>query len=307
VEHRRIGELDVSVVGLGCNNFGARISAEQARDVVEAALDAGVSYFDTAEVYGAGQSEEFLGAALAGRRDQVVIATKWGMAGSPAAGTRSAARAALDGSLRRLGTDHVDHYQLHAPDPDTPVEETLAALDELVAEGKVRVAGCSNFSAVQLDESADAAATLGTAGFASVQNHYSLLTRDPERDGVLAACIRHRIALVPFYPLESGVLTGKYRFHEALPDGSRLAKWGERAARFVNDERLERVAAVSAWAQARGHTILDVAMSWLTTNPAVATVIAGATRPEQVHANVSAASWALSDADRQEIDALLAT
>jgi aryl-alcohol dehydrogenase-like predicted oxidoreductase len=307
VEHRRIGELDVSVVGLGCNNFGTRSSAEQAREVVDAALDAGVNYFDTAESYGAGQSEEFLGAALAGRRDGLVIATKWGSTGSHAAGTRSAVRAALEGSLRRLGTDHVDHYQLHRPDPDTPVEETLEALNELVAEGKVRVAGCSNFSAVQLDESADAAATLGTEGFASVQNHYSLLTRDPERDGVLDACVRHGIAMVPFFPLESGVLTGKYRLHEALPDDSRLAAWGERASRFVNDQRLEQVAALSAWAHGRGHTMLDLAMSWLTTNPSVATVIAGATRPDQVRDNVSAASWALTDEDRTEIDALLAT
>ncbi len=307
MERRRIGELDVSVVGLGCNNFGMRISDVETKAVVDAALDAGVNYFDTAESYGRGQSEEFLGAALAGRRDQAVIATKWGSPSTatdddPRPGSREGVRAALEGSLRRLGTDHVDHYQLHRPDPQTPLSETLGALAELRAEGKVREIGCSNFTADLLHRSVDIAAESGVAWFASVQNHYSLLTRDPERDGVLDACARHGIAFVPYFPLESGVLTGKYQADEPPPEGTRLAAWGERASRFKNDAAMTQVAALTRWAAERDHSILDLAVSWLVSNAQVASVICGATKPEQIRANVAAAGWDLSDQDRRDLD-----
>lgn len=304
MERRRIGVLEVSVVGLGCNNFGMRISAAEAKAVVDAALDSGVNYFDTAESYGDGASEEFLGPAVTTRRDEVLIATKWGGRGSSDhPGAPAAVRASLEASLARLGTDHVDHYQLHRPDPTTPIADTLGVLAELRAEGKVREIGCSNFTAGQLDEAAAVAGELGLPPFASVQNHYSVLTRDPEDNGVLGACARHGVAFVPYFPLESGVLTGKYRCGEAPPEGSRLAAWGARGEGFLGDDRLARVAAMSDWAAERGHTILDLAMSWLASNPQVATVIAGATKPEQVRANVAAASWALTAADRAALDA----
>ncbi len=305
MERRRIGELGVSIVGLGCNNFGMRISAEETRRVVDAALDAGINYFDTAESYGGGRSEEFLGAAVAGRRDEVLIATKWGSSPAddgPRPGSREAMRTALEASLRRLGTDHLDHYQLHRPDPDTPIADTLGALAELRDEGKIREIGCSNFTAGMLDDTADAASALGVPAFASVQNHYSLLTRDPERNGVLDACSRHGIAFVPYFPLESGVLTGKYTAGEPPPEGTRLAAWGDRASRFMTDDAMAEVATLAQWAGERDHTILDLAMSWLTSNPQVASVICGATTPEQVRANVSAATWELSEADRAEIE-----
>jgi len=310
MERRRIGSLDVSVVGLGCNNFGMRISAEAARDVVDAAIDAGINYFDTAESYGGGASEEFLGQALEGRRDQVFIATKWGMTGGdgPRPGAPESVRCALEGSLKRLGMDYVDHYQLHRPDRKTPVAETLGALDELRSEGKIREIGCSNFSAEQLDEAAAVAGERSFAPFVSVQNHYSLLTRDPETNGVLEACARHSIAFVPFFPLESGVLTGKYKEGQPLPEGSRLEAWGERAASFLgeNQNRLAVVGRLSEWAESRGHTLLELAMSWRVTTRGVARVIAGPTRPEQVRSNVSAAGWALTEDERAEVDRLLA-
>ncbi len=293
-------------MGLGCNNFGMRISASEASSVVGAAIAAGVNYVDTAESYGGGRSEEFLGAAVAGRRDEVVIATKWGGRGAGEhPGAPGEVRSALESSLTRLQTDHVDHYQLHRPDPGTPIADTLAVLAELRTEGKVREIGCSNFSAEQLDDAATVADELDLAPFASVQNHYSLLTRDPERNGVLDACARHGIAFVPFFPLESGVLTGKYRPGEPPPEGTRLAAWGERAAMFLDDDRHERVATLRAWAGDRGHTILELAMSWLVGNPQVASVIAGATSADQIRANAAAAGWSLSAAERAEIDAIL--
>lgn len=297
METRQIGQLEVSVVGLGCNNFGMRIDALQAKAVVDAALDAGVTYFDTAEGYGGGRSEEFLGAALADRRDEAVIATKWGMQpaveGEPANGSPERVRAALEGSLRRLGVDHVDHYQMHNPDPSVPIAETLGALEELVAEGKVREIGCSNFSAEQLD---------AAPSFATVQNHYSLLTRDVETNGVLDACERHSIGFVPYFPLESGVLTGKYTSTTELPEGSRLEAWGEAAGVFLTEERLAAIDAAAVWANTRGRTILDAAIAWLTSNPLVVTVIAGATKPEQVRANATAAEWAMTSAERTKLE-----
>lgn len=311
MEYRQIGDLDVSVVGLGCNNFGSRLDAAASKAVVDAALVAGVTYFDTAEIYGEGVSEEYLGAALGSRRSTAVIATKWGHTASMGEGEHGGdpaqVRRRLDASLRRLGTDYVDHYQLHRPDPTTPIEDTLGCLAELRAEGKIREIGCTHFSAEQLIGTHDAATAHGLPPFASVQNHYSLLTRDPETNGVLAACDQLDIAFVPYFPLESGLLTGKYRLDRPVPEGTRLASWGERAAAFIDDDKLAIVERLIGWAGDRGHTLLDLALSWQTSNPLVASVIAGATTPAQIEANVSAASWPLNREDRADLDALLAT
>jgi aryl-alcohol dehydrogenase-like predicted oxidoreductase len=305
MERRPLGQLQVSVVGLGCNNFGTRIDAEATAAVVDAAIDAGITYFDTAESYGDGRSEEFLGRALGSRRDDVLIATKWGHTVSLAEGERGGdpaqIRARLDASLQRLGTDHVDHYQLHRPDPLTPPEETLGCLAELREEGKIREIGCTHVTADEIARFHEAATGRGVPPFPSVQNHYSLLTRDPETNGVFDACRRFGLAFVPYFPLESGLLTGKYRVGESLPDGSRLAKWGQRASAFIDDDKLAVVERLIAWCEARNHTLLDLALSWHTSNPLVATVIAGATTPDQVRANVSAAGWALTDAERAEV------
>src|SRR5215212_10166142 len=229
MDFRRIGELEVSLVGLGCNNFGMTIDADTTKRVVDAAIEAGINYFDTAEMYGNGQSEEFLGRALGARRSQVLLATKWGHTASLKEGEHGGdpaiVRRSLEASLRRLGTDYVDHYMLHRPDPDTPQEETLGVLAQLRQEGKVREIGCSEFSAAQLDDATRAASARSVAPYASVQNHYSLLTREPERAGVLEACARDGLAFVPYFPLECGLLTGKYRAGEPLPEDSRLQRW----------------------------------------------------------------------------------
>lgn len=309
METRPLGQLSVSVVGLGCNNFGMKLDVHATRSVVDAAIESGVTYFDTAESYGDGRSEEFLGAALRGRRDEVIVATKWGNRypeDAPRPGTRTAVRRAVAGSLRRLATDRIDHYQLHRPDPDTPIVETLTALAELRDEGMILEIGCSNFSAAQLDDAAAVADELGVPSFASVQNHYSLLTRTPEHDGVLDACARHDIAFVPFFPLESGVLTGKYRSGEPPAHGTRLATWGDRGAMFTEGDRLDQARRLADWAEARGHTLLELAMSWLVGNPRVASVICGATSPEQVRANVAAAAWTITDDERADLEGVLA-
>ena len=310
MELRTLGQLQVSVVGLGCNNFGMLIDLEATRAVVDAALDVGINYFDTAESYGRGQSEEMLGAALGARRDEVIVASKWGHDMSLAEGERGGdpaqIRARLEASLQRLGTDRIDHYQLHRPDPETPVAETLGCLAELQAEGKIREIGCTHFTAAQLDEVCAEAEAGGLPAYPSVQNHYSLLTRDPEHDGVFDACRRHGIAFVPYFPLESGLLTGKYRLGQPRPADGRLVRWGDRAERFIDDDKLAIVDRLAAWAEARGKTLLDLALSWHTSHPLIASVIAGATRPEQIQANVAAATWALTDADRAEVDAVIA-
>jgi aryl-alcohol dehydrogenase-like predicted oxidoreductase len=305
METRPIGALKVSVVGLGCNNFGGRLDAAATARVVHAALGAGINFLDTADVYGGTRSEEYLGRALAGRRDQAVLATKFGMAvDKRRRGARpDYVRRALEDCLRRLNTDRIDLYQLHQPDPEVPIADTLGALDGLVQAGKVREIGCSNFSAEQLRE-ALAAARAGAARFVSVQNEYSLLQREPERE-VLAECERLGLAFIPYFPLASGLLTGKYRRGQPAPAGTRLAAGG-RFAGLLSERNLALVEALTEFAGARGHVLLELAISWLLSRPAVASVIAGVTSPEQVAMNASAAGWRLTPADLAEVDAVLA-
>jgi aryl-alcohol dehydrogenase-like predicted oxidoreductase len=305
VDTRRIGSLDVSVVGLGCNNFGRRLDAGGTAAVVGAAIDAGVNFFDTADIYGEGRSEEYLGRALGARRREVVIATKFGhTSGGPDRGASPAyVRQALEASLKRLGTDYVDLYQLHSPDPRTPIADTLGALDGLVKAGKVREIGCSNFSVEQLRE-AEGAVRPSAARFVSVQNEYSLFHREPEQ-GVLAECERQGIAFLPYFPLASGLLTGKYRKGRPAPRGTRLGEGG-RYTGLLDEQNLDVVERLIALAESRGHTILELAFAWLLARPVVASVIAGATKPEQVRANVAAARWQPSVEDLTDADAITA-
>lgn len=302
MELRSIGSLRVSVVGLGCNNFGMRIDEAATGRVVSAALEAGINFFDTADIYGSTKSEEFLGRALAGRRHQAIVATKFGMAVDD---QRKGARPeyvhrAAEDSLKRLRTDYIDLYQLHQPDPEVPIADTLGALDRLVKAGKVKEIGCSNFSEAQLDEAARATRP-GAATFVSLQNEYSLLHREPERS-VLPACERLDLAFLPYFPLASGLLTGKYEPGKGAPKDSRLSlSW---TSRFTTDRNVRVAEALKAFAAARGHTLLELAMSWLATRPRVASVIAGATSPEQVRANGAAVHWPLTREDLAEIDRL---
>jgi aryl-alcohol dehydrogenase-like predicted oxidoreductase len=298
VRYRRLGEsgLMVSVVGLGCNNFGSRVDAEGSRAVVQAALEAGITLFDTADSYGdRGRSEEFLGAALKRHRDEVVIATKFGadMAGGngPDWGARGGRRylaRAVEASLRRLDTDWIDLYQMHVPDPGTPIEETLSALDDLVRAGKVRYLGHSNFAGWQVADAAWTARAAGLTRFVSAQNHYHLLHREVEAE-VVPACQRFGLGLLPYFPLASGLLTGKYQRGATAPEGTRLA--GERFAKRLAEARWDTIEALERFAADRGVGILDVAIGGLAAQPTVASVIAGATRPEQVRANVAAGAW----------------
>ena len=261
---RKVGSLRVTVVGIGCNNFGGRIDEKRTHEVVDAALDAGINFFDTADMYANGKSEELLGQSLGGRRPDVVIATKFGqeMEGQGRGARPEYIRKAFQASLRRLKTDYVDLYQLHLPDPDVPIAETLGALDELVKAGQVREIGCSNFSAEQLRQAeAASAARPGSTRFVSVQNEYSLLHREPE-DEVLAECKRQGLAFLPFFPLKSGLLTGKYRKGRPIPEGTRVAKF-ERYRQLLTDENLDKVEALIDFAEARGHTLLELAFSWL--------------------------------------------
>ena len=302
MEYRQLGSLNVSLVGIGCNNFGWRIDAAGTAQVVDAAFAAGINFFDTADVYGGGQSEEFLGRALKGRRSKAIIATKFGIKmGEGREGARAQyVREALDASLQRLQTDIIDLYQIHRPDPNTPIEETMLALNEAVKAGKVREIGCSNFSVEQMRA---ARSTPGPRYFASVQNEYSLLKREPERD-VLPECARTGAAFLPYFPLANGLLTGKYRKGRPFPESSR----GKDAfgPKIFTDENLDRVEALITFAQSRGHSLLDLAFSCLAARPEICSVIAGARSVEQVHANSGAASWKLSAADKAEVDQLLA-
>ncbi|HEX6326847.1 MAG TPA: aldo/keto reductase [Jiangellaceae bacterium] len=306
--YRPLGEsgLIVSAVGLGCNAFGTRIEAEATDLVVDTALEHGITLFDTADIYGHGQSEELLGAALGTRRDEVVVATKFGSdmkgANGPdwgARGSRRYIRRAIDASLRRLDTDWIDLYQIHFPDALTPIEETLAALDELVTEGKVRYIGSSNFDGWQVVDADWAARSAGFERFISAQNKYSLYDRTAEEE-LIPACEHVGVGVLPYYPLEYGLLSGKYRRDEPAPTGTRLSARPAllEAADFDRIEALERFAAE------QGVGILDVAIGGLAAQPAVASVIAGATRPEQVAANVAALAWQPTAADLAALDEL---
>jgi aryl-alcohol dehydrogenase-like predicted oxidoreductase len=304
MDTRSIGSLTVGVVGLGCNNFGMRIGRRETASVVGAALDAGITLFDTADIYGGTKSESYLGAALGTRRDEIVLATKFGVPYEGHEGGAGAAyiRTAVEDSLTRLGTDRIDLYQLHAPDQKTPIAETEGALAELVAEGKIREFGCSNFDAAMLSD-ARAAVVGGAPGFASVQNQYNILHREPE-DAVLPACERTGMAFLPYFPLASGLLSGKYRAGEAPPEGTRLAAMGAAASSQLSDVRLAQVAALEALAQSEGHSVLELSIAWLLSRPSVASVIAGATKPEQVAANVAAGGWTPSPETLAQVDVI---
>jgi aryl-alcohol dehydrogenase-like predicted oxidoreductase len=292
------------VVGLGCNNFGRRIDLDQTRVVVRAAIDAGITLFDTADIYG--DSEDFLGEVLGKERESIVLATKFGMSMQgrlgpdwDARGSRRYIRTAVESSLRRLRTDWIDLYQMHAPDAKTPIAETLAALQELVTEGKVRYIGCSNFAGWQVADAAWTARDAVSTPFISAQNHYSLIERGAEAE-LLPACERFGLGMLPFYPLANGLLTGKYTRGQGAPEGTRLVgREGE-----LSDARFDKVDALQSFADERGISLLDVAIGGLAAKPAVASVIAGATKPEQVLANVAAGSWRPSREDLKALDAL---
>ena len=311
MRYRPLGNsgLAVSVVGLGCNNFGRRLDGPATRAVVDAAIDAGITLLDTADIYGgAGRSEELLGAALARRRHQVVLATKFGhqradMGYGPAAGAkggRNYIRRAVAESLRRLRTDYIDLYQIHAPDPVTPVEETLTALGELVTEGKVRYVGNSNFSGWQIAHAAGAARELGTPAFISAQNRWSLLERGIEAE-VVPAALHFGLGVLPFFPLAKGLLTGKVRRGLAPPKGTRLAAQAD----YVTEDRLAGAEALTGWAQQRGRTLLEVAVGGLAAQPGCSSVIAGASSAEQVMANAEAGEWVPAASELAELDKLV--
>lgn len=306
MEFRQLGRsgLTVSVVGLGCNNFGIRCNYEQSEAVINAALDNGITFFDTADIYGGkGGSETFMGKILNGRRDQIVLASKFGMdmgTGDTALGSRKYIRKAIEASLSRLQTDYLDLYQMHQPDPLTPIEETLSALQELVQEGKVRYIGCSNFSGWQIAEADLKAREMRVERFISAQNHYSLIEREVEKE-VIPACEHFGLGMLPFYPLASGLLTGKFKRGEEPPAGTRLANRRSE----LEDANWDLIEALNDFAASLGGTLLDLAISGLASRPAVASVIAGATRPAQVAANVKAIELKLSQQDQAKLDELL--
>ena len=313
MNYRRLGAsgLVVSVVGIGCNNFGRKLALDGTREVVDAAFDAGITLFDTADIYGTphGASEELLGAALKGRRDEIVLATKFGMdmeglngADYGARGSRRYIARAVEASLRRLGTDYLDLYQIHQPDAATPIDETLAALDDLVRSGKVRYLGNSNFAGWQIADADWTARTSGRTPFISAQNRYSLLHREVEAE-VVPACEQFGLGLLPFFPLDSGLLSGKYQRGASAPDGTRLAQ--ERYQSWLADADWDTIEALTAYGEERGHGLLDVAVAGLAARPAVTSVIAGATTAEQVRANAAAGAWELTPQDVAALDQIL--
>lgn len=306
MRYARIGGLEISVVGLGCNNFGRALDQEATTVVVDAALDAGVTYFDTASNYGNGQSERFLGTALGSRRDEVVVATKFGVPVPGVDGSGGArpdyVRAAAERSLRELGTDRIDLYQLHTPDPDTPIAETLGAMAQLVEQGKVLEIGCSNLDAAQTAEALAAADAGSLPRFISNQIHYSLLHREPEENGLAEVAAREGLALLPFYPLASGLLTGKARKGET-PQG-RLQM--DRHQHFLTAANFAIVEGLRAFAEEREVSMVTVAIGWLLARPTVPSVTPGATRPEQIASNVEAAAWRPGAADLVEIERIVA-
>ena len=309
MQKRKLGPsgIEVSLVGLGANNFGGRTDLEASRLVIHRALDLGITLIDTADIYGnKGGSEEILGKVLGPRRKDIVLATKFGLAMDDAGKLRGASRRyivqALEASLRRLKTDWIDLYQLHRPDAQTPIEETLRALDELVKAGKVRAIGCSNLSAAQLEEAMTVARRHGLTSFVTAQDEYSLLERELEKDR-LPIMRKHGMSLLPYFPLASGLLTGKYKHKAPLPAGTRLARSPPRHAdEFLNERNWRIVDALDAFVAPRGHTLLELAMSWLASRPYIPSIIAGATRPEQVEQNIAAVGWPLSAPDLAEID-----
>ncbi len=310
MEYRTLGKsgLQVSVAGLGCNNFGMRIDTEQTRVVVHRALDEGISLFDTADIYGGrGKSEEMLGKALGNRRKDVVIASKFGMAMGDGpylkGGSRRYIMAAVEDSLKRLGTDYLDLYQIHAPDPDTPQEETLSALDSLVRSGKVRYIGSSNFAGWQVAEAACIAREHDFAPYISAQNQYNLLDRRIERE-LIPACRHFGVGILPYFPLASGFLTGKYKRGQEPPKDTRLAMMGARASQMLSNENFALLDKLQEFARSRGHSIVELATSWLLAQPEVSSVISGATKPEQVSENVTACGWNMTADEAGEINAL---
>ncbi|HEV7335463.1 MAG TPA: aldo/keto reductase [Bosea sp. (in: a-proteobacteria)] len=302
--------LRVSLVGLGCNNFGGRIDLDATRKVVDAAIEHGITLFDTADIYGErGGSETALGEVLGARRKQIVLASKFGMnmddEGIKKGGSRAYIMNAVEDSLRRLRTDWLDLYQIHRFDPLTPIDETLRALEDLTRQGKVRYIGCSNFAPWQMADAAWAARDLNVAGFASCQDEYSLLVRGAERE-LIPAARHYGMGLLPYFPLANGALTGKYKRNAPMPEGARLTKLPQRAGEIFSDANWTRIEKLTAFAEARGKTLVELAFSWLAAQPVVSSVIAGATRPEQVAANVKAAEWALSAEELAEIDKITA-
>ncbi len=310
MEYRSLGNsgLKVSMVGLGCNNFGARCDAERTRAVVHRALDEGITLFDTADMYGnRGGSEELLGKALGSRRTQVVVASKFGWEMGDGPYLRGASRRyvmqACEASLRRLGTDHIDLYQLHKFDPETPQEETLEALADLVHAGKLRYIGCSNFAAWQLAEALGISRARGLPAYVAAQNEYSLLERRIEGE-LIPACRHFNVGILPFFPLASGFLTGKYRAGAEPPRGTRMASMQAIAARTLTEANFAVLGRLDEFVRRCGHTLVELAMSWLAMQPQVSSVIAGATSPEQVSENVKAAQWKLSAEELAEVDKL---
>ena len=308
MELRSVGGsgLRVSLAGLGCNNFGGRIDADATNAVVAAALDVGITLFDTADIYGGARSEELLGRALGSHRDKVIVATKFAMpmGDDPlsAGGSRRYVMRAVEASLRRLGTDYIDLYQMHGPDITTPIEETLDALNDLVHQGKVRYSGCSNFSGWQIADADWTARTRGFSRFVSAQNEWSLLNRAVERE-VVPACKQFDLSVLPYFPLAGGALTGKYRRGEAPPKGSRHA--GDNGQRWLTDKNFTRIEALEKAAGELGHTVGELAHAWLASQRTVCSVIAGATRPEQVRENAAAVEWKLSRDELRAVDAAL--
>lgn len=300
--------LRVSLVGLGCNNFGGRIDDESSRKVIDKAIDSGITLFDTADVYGnRGGSETVMGKLLGDRRKQIVLATKFGMvmdeAGIKKGGSRRYIMEAVEASLKRLKTDWIDLYQMHRFDPLTPIDETLRTLEDLISQGKVRYIGCSNFASWQVGDAAWTAKLLGTERFVSCQDEYSLMVRGAEKE-LIPAAIHYNMGLLPYFPLANGLLTGKYKRNAPLPEGARMTRESQRAAEVLTDANWEKTEKLTAFCEARGKTLVELAFSWLAAQPVVSSVIAGATKPEQVEANVKAASWALTAEELAEIDTI---
>jgi aryl-alcohol dehydrogenase-like predicted oxidoreductase len=310
MEYRNLGKsgLKISAIGLGCNNFGARIELAATRSVVHKALDLGVTLFDTADIYGnRGLSEAFLGQILGTRRKDIVLATKFGYPMNEEGTRKGASRryifSAVEESLRRLDTDWIDLYQIHGPDPSTPLEETLGALNDLVRQGKVLYVGCSNFSAWQLMESLWIADKSRLTPYISCQNEYSLLVRDPERE-MIPAMQAYGLGLLPYFPLASGILSGKYKRGTPAPENSRMATWQRLTDKYLTEANWDTLDRLSGFCKRNGHTLLELALSWLLAQPTVSSVIAGATKPEQVEQNVNASGWRPTQDELAEVDRL---